>query len=142
MKVLLICACLFFNMLYCDAQLVWKNVDSLYQPLPKSVHVFYSDATLNGRLNRAFYVEADLNDRSLDFLSDTSSGRRLTPTGFYTKNAQPLLVVNCTFFEFVHNSNLNLVVNKGKVLAGNASMPGKGKDTLTYQSHNELIRVQ
>jgi hypothetical protein len=116
-----------------SAQLKWKNVDSLFQPLPASVHVFFSNDSLNGKPNIAYCVIADLKDKQLDFTTDTTKGRRLTPAKFHERDQQPLVVVNCTFFEFVHNSNLNLVMRKGKVIAPNQqSVALKGKDTLKY----------
>ncbi|TDH26524.1 phosphodiester glycosidase family protein [Segetibacter sp. 3557_3] len=114
------------------AQLHWNNVDSLYQPLPAGVHVYFTDDAIEGKPNRAFYVSADLNQRSLEFVTDTTLNRRLTPSSFYTKNARPLLVVNSSFFEFVHNRNLNVVINRGRLLAYNTPIAGRGKDTLTY----------
>jgi exopolysaccharide biosynthesis protein len=42
--------------------------------------------------------------------------------------------MNATFFEFAHNSNLNLVVDGGEIKSYHLhSLPGKGKDTLTYR---------
>ena len=117
-----------------SAQLKWANVDHLYQPLPKSVHDYYSNDSIDGKPNIAFYVEADLKDKSLEFTTQVGSGKRFTPSQYFTNENNPLLVVNTTFFEFVHNSNLNLVVKKGKVLAyNNHSIPGRGKDTFTYR---------
>lgn len=101
------------------AQLTWKNVDSLFQPLPYSVHVYYTNDSLDGKPNIAYYVIADLKDKRLDFTADTSMGRRLTPSQFYTKNDQPLVVVNCTFFSFETNRNLNVVVRDNRILSYN-----------------------
>ncbi len=119
--------------LYTSAQLKWKNADSLYQPLPPGIHVYFSNDSIDGKPNRAYYVTADLQDRSLEFITDTSANRRLTPSSFFERNQQPLVVVNCSFFEFVHNSNLNIVMNKGRLLAYNTAVPGRGRDTLTYK---------
>lgn len=117
----------------CSAQLKWQNVDSLYQPLPPSVHVYFTNDKVDSGNFRAFYLVADLKDKKLDFAADTSFKRRLTPTQFYERNTRPLAVVNCTFFEFEHNSNLNLVVNNGDILAYNHTTTAlKGKDTFTY----------
>ena len=122
----------FFNTA-CFAQLQWKNVDSLYQPLPASVHVFYSDSDVDGKPFKAFYLIADLKDRQLDFTTDTTFQRRLTPTEFYEKNNQPLAVVNTTFFSFETNQNLNMVVKDGKMVSqNNTTTAMKGKDTLKY----------
>ena len=116
-----------------SAQLKWKNVDSLFQPLPSSVHVFYSNDSLDGKPNIAYYVIADLKDKKIDFTADTSMGRRLTPTQFYVKNDEPLVVVNCTFFSFQTNQNLNLVMKKGKLISYNhQSISLRGKDTFKY----------
>jgi len=115
------------------AQSQWQNVDSLYQPLPKSVHVFYTDTPIDTAKFRAFYVIADLNDKKLEFTTDTTYKRRLTPSQFYQKNKEPLVVVNGTFFSFETNQNLNVVIRKGKILSYNVhSIPRKGKDTFTY----------
>lgn len=117
-----------------SAQLKWKNVDSLFGPLPSSVHVYYTnDSMLDGKPNIAYYVIADLKDKKIDFITDTSKGRRLTPTQFYEKNNQPLIVVNCTFFSFETNRNLNLVMKKGKLVSFNHQAQAlRGKDTLKY----------
>ncbi|MBC7902158.1 MAG: phosphodiester glycosidase family protein [Gemmatimonadaceae bacterium] len=116
------------------AQLRWQNVDSLYAPLPASVHVYKSTDSVGGKPNVAFYVEADLNDRALVFNTDTTFRRRLTPTGFYEKNSQPLVVVNTTFFSFQTNQNLNTVIRNGRQLGYNIhTVNGRGKDTFTYK---------
>ena len=109
-------------------------MDSLYGPLPKSVHVYRTTSLIDGKPNIAYYLEADLKDKRLDFTVDTTFQRRLTPSGFYEKNKQPLLVVNTTFFSFATNQNLNVVIKDGKLLGYNIHiLNGKGKDTLTYR---------
>ena len=124
---------LIINSISASAQVKWVNVDSLYQPLPSAVHVFKSTDTLNGKPNIAYYVIADLKDKKLLFDADTTWNRRLTPTQFYQKNQQPLVVVNCTFFSFQTNRNLNVVIKDGKrVAAAEPSIPLRGKDTLKY----------
>jgi hypothetical protein len=115
------------------AQLKWKKVDALYQPLPKSINVYYTTDSLEGKPNIAYYVIAGLKDRKLKFTADTTLNRRLTPQQFYEKNNQPLLVVNCTFFSFQTHQNLNVVIKEGKLVGYNVhAIPGRGKDTLTY----------
>ena len=117
-----------------SAQLKWINVDSLYQPLPSTVHIFKSSDTLDGKPNIAFYLIANLKDKKLLFDADTTLNRRFTPSQFYQKNSQPLVVVNCTFFSFQTNQNLNVVIKNGKQVGYNIhSIPGRGKDTLTYR---------
>lgn len=106
----------------------------MYAPLPRSVHVYFTSNSPDTGKFRAYYLEADLKDKKLQFTTDTAMGRRLTPSQFYQKNKQPLVVVNGTFFSFETNQNLNLVIRNGKLLAYNRqSLPGRGKDTLTYR---------
>lgn len=119
---------------FCFGQLKWVNVDSLFQPLPASVHVYKTTDPLDGKPNIAYYLEADLKDKRLDFTVDTTYKRRLKPLQFYEKNDHPLLVVNTTFFSFATNQNLNVVIKKGKMLSYNVhTITGRGKDTFTYR---------
>lgn len=116
-----------------ESQVTWKNVDSLYQPLPASVHIYFSNDSLDGKPNIAYYLEADLKDKGLDFTTAVGHGKRYTPSQYFENEQQPLVVVNTTFFEFVHNSNLNLVMKDGKMVAFNhQTFAGRGKDTFTY----------
>lgn len=132
-SVLAYCGLIFFS-LQGNAQLTWKNVDSLYGPLPPSVHVYFTNSPVDTSPFRAYYIIADLRDKRLKFTTDTTLNRRLTPSKFYEKNRQPLLVVNTTFFSFATNQNLSVVIKKGKLVSYNVhSIPGKGKDTLTYR---------
>src|SRR6185436_13174621 len=85
-------------------------------------------------LFRAFYLIADLKDKKINFTADTTFSRRLTPNQFYQKNDRPLVLVNCTFFSFATNQNLSVVIKDGKLVGYNVhSIPGRGKDTLTYR---------
>jgi Phosphodiester glycosidase len=130
-KILLI---LFVFPLAANAQLQWKNVDSLFQPLPPTVHVYYSNDSLDGKNNIAYYVSVELKDKKLDFTVDTTLERRLTPMQYFEKNEHPLLVVNCTFFEFNHSKNLNTVIKNGKLVGYNLhNIAGRGRDTFTYR---------
>lgn len=123
-----------FSFLLSFSQQQWQNVDSLYGPLPKSVQVYFTSQPIDTAPFKAYYVIADLKDKNLDFTTDTTLDRRLTPTGFYEKNNQPLVVVNGTFFSFETNRNLNAVVKDGRVVSYNMSLiPGHGKDTMTYR---------
>jgi len=102
--------------------------------LPQGTHVFFTNDSLDGKPNIAYYFIAGIKNKNLFFTSDAKNGTRLTPSQYFEKDEKPLLVVNCTFFEFVHNSNLNLVVKDGNVLANSIqTIAGKGKDTLTYR---------
>ncbi len=111
------------------AQLKWQNVDSLYQPLPKSVHVYFTDQSIDTSKFRAFYVVANLKDKNLDFTTDTTYKRRLTPLQFYEKNEQSLVVVNGTFFSFETNGNLNVVIKDSKLVSLNSKTTRHPLDT-------------
>lgn len=130
-----IIACLLLSIpLVAAAQIKWMSVDSLFQPLPPSVHVYRTQDSLDGKPNIAYYVTADLKDPQLRFHTQTGKGSRFTPTQYFEQEGQPLLVMNCTFFEFVHNSNLNLVMQDGSLQAYQQhTLAGRGKDTLTYR---------
>lgn len=120
--------------LLCAAQLTWQNVDSLYQPLPSSVHVYQSTTMLDGKPNIAYYVSAELNDRNISFSTDTTYKRRLTPLEFFDRNKNAVVVVNSTFFSFATNQNLNLVIKDKKMVGYNVqTINGRGKDTFTYR---------
>ncbi len=125
---------LIINSITVSAQLNWVNIDSLYQPLPASVHIFKTTDLLDGKPNIAFCVIADLKDKNIIFDTDTTRNRRFTPEQFYQKNGQPLVVVNTTFFSFQTNQNLNVVVKNKKFVGYNMhTVNGRGKDTLTYR---------
>lgn len=117
------------------SQLTWKNIDSLYQPLPKSVHVYFTNDRIEDTAPfLAYYLIADLKDKHLNFTTDTTYKRRLTPKQFYEKDQMALAVVNCSFFNFDQNKILNLIVRNGKLIAYNsASLKGTGKDTTVYK---------
>lgn len=117
-----------------QAQWHWQNVDSIFQPLPSSMHVFVTHDSIEGKPNIAYYVSADLNDKAIDFTTQVGNGKRYTPAQYFEREQKPLLVMNCTFFEFVHNSNQNVVIKDGNLLAYQVhTIAGKGKDSLTYR---------
>jgi hypothetical protein len=111
----------------CYGQALWQNVDSLFQPLPPSVHVYKTTSLLDGQPNVAYYVEADLADKKLDFITDTGHHRRLTPSRFYGKNKNALVVVNTTFFSFETNQSLNVVIKDGNLVSMNPDRFRKSK---------------
>src|SRR6478609_6889848 len=111
------------------AQLKWTKVDSLFGPLPSSIHVYKTTDTIEGKPNIAFYAEVDMNDQQINPTVDTTTRRRLTPKEFYEKNAHPLLVVNCSFFEFKESRNLNVVMKNGKLLSYNTQSVFDKKDS-------------
>ena len=130
---LLLAVC-FFITTASFAQVKWINVDTAFAPLPSTVQVYKTTDSVDGKPFIAFYVKAKLKDRKLDFTTDTTLGRRLTPLEFYDKNDKPLVVVNCTFFNFDKNQNLNVVIKNGKMVAYNIhTLPMRGKDTFQYR---------
>jgi exopolysaccharide biosynthesis protein len=127
----------------CIAQLKWQRVDSLFQPLPADVHVYHTNDALDGKPNIAYYVEAPLKSKRLNFTTDTTMNRRLTPQGFYAKNNNPLLVVNGTFFSFETNRNLNIVIKDGKTVSKNINTEKQktGDTTKTVAVYKSAIGI-
>lgn len=124
----------FFISITSFAQVKWVNVDADYAPLPASVQVFKTTDSLDGKPFIAYYVKAKIKDKKLDFTTDTTLGRRLTPLQFYEKNHKPVVVVNGTFFSFATNQNLNVVIKDGKLVGYNIhTIPMRGKDTFQYR---------
>jgi len=114
-------------------QLRWVRVDSLFGNLPATLKVFRCTDSLEGKPFVGYYVEADLKDKNLEFTTQTGYGKRYTPSEYFQLQNNPLLVVNGTFFSFSTNQNLNLVVQKKKLVAYNVtSLRLRGKDTGSY----------
>ncbi|MCK7556920.1 hypothetical protein MKQ70_18630 [Chitinophaga sedimenti] len=101
-----------------SAQLRWKPSDRHNAGLPSTIRVYETTDSLDGKAFRAFYLEADLYDPKLDVYTRVGNGKRYTPSQ-YAEQEGALAVVNTTFFSFADNSNLNIVMHKGKVLANN-----------------------
>ncbi len=115
------------------AQVKWINVDADFAPLPTGFHVYKTTDSLDGKPFIAYCAEAELKNKKLNFTTDTTYKRRLTPTQFFTKNEQPLLVVNTTFFSFATNQNLNVVIKEGKLVSYSVkSTKGKGSYAKEY----------
>jgi exopolysaccharide biosynthesis protein len=113
------------------AQLHWQLVDSVNSNLPTGVKLYYTNDSLDGKPNIAYYIEADLKNKNLIFDVDTTLQRRLTPDQYYEKNNKPLVVLNGTFFNFTTNQNLNVVIKNGKVVSHNIkSVQRKGADSI------------
>ena len=112
----------------------WKNVSTEFNLKTNSIQAFASTSTtLNDSAFRAFYVVINTKDPAIKMGVDTTLYRRLIPDGFYEKLARPTLVMNASFFEFKNNTNLNVLVDQGHILAYNKQdLEGKGKDSLTY----------
>lgn len=130
----LVLAVCFFTPKNSIAQARWSNVDADFQPLPENFHVYKTTDSLDGKPFIAYYAKAKLKDKDLDFTTDTSKDRRLTPLQFYEKYDHPLLVVNACFFSYETNRSQNVVIKNGKMLAFNRhTIPMRGKDTFQYK---------
>jgi hypothetical protein len=113
-----------------QAQIHWKRVDSFQNQLPQGLQLFYTNDSIDSKPNIAYYIEADLNNPNLVFDVDTTFNRRLTPTEFYKKNNEPLVVMNGTFFSFKTNQNLNTIIKNSIPLSFNVpTTKGRGKDS-------------
>jgi hypothetical protein len=133
MRVILLFAVFLAEFNCAAAQWNWTNVDSSFGDLPPSIHVYYTETPTEAKPNKAYYVSIDMNDRSVNFSARVGNGKRFTPQQYFQTENQPLLVMNCTFFEFVHNSNLNVVMRDGKLLSYQVQQtPAKGKDSGMY----------
>jgi hypothetical protein len=122
---------LFGNSAY--SQRTWINADADFGVLPSSVHVYRSTDSIEGKPSIAYYARVRLRDKSIEFTTDSSYKRRLTPSQFYAKNDQPLLVVNGTFFDFATNRNLNVLIRDGRLTGYNIhDIPLKGKDSGSF----------
>ncbi len=134
MKLLLFLGLFTINARLVLAQRQWVNVDDAYGQLPKNFHVYKSTDSIDGKPFIAYYAIAKLKSKAYRIEADTTTKRRLTPTQFYEKNNQPLLVVNASFFSFTTHQNLNLIIKEGKMVSYNIhSIPMKGKDTFQYR---------
>ncbi len=115
------------------SQLRWTRVDSLFGELQPSIKVFYTNDSLEGKPFKAYYIEAILKDKKLEFTTQSGYGNRYTPSNFFEREKNPFVLVNGTFFSFQTNQNLNLLIRKKKLLSYNVtSLKGSGSDSINY----------
>ena len=125
-----------------QSKIEWQNVDSKYGPLPQNIRVYFSDARLDSLPFKAYYVIADIKDKSLSYTTDTTLKRRFTPTQFFNRNNHPVVIVNGTFFSFETNQNLNVVIKNGKAVSFNRkTFRKKGDSITTYPVYNSAIGI-
>lgn len=113
------------------AQISWVNVDAEFGPMPPSMHVFRTSDSLDCKPNIAYYVKVLLKDAGIIFDADTALNRGLTPSAYYERNANPLLVVNCTFFS-PERRNVNVVIDAGKMVSFNIPSVFSKDDSLYH----------
>lgn len=131
--ILCIIICQLMLVPHLSAQVKWKNVTTDYGKLPASINVFSSSDLLDDAPSIMFVAEIKSTDRKIDFYVDTTLLRRLTPQEFFNRSNNPYVVVNCSFFEFVQNRNVNLIVQDSKIVGYDTpAVSRKGKDTLTF----------
>jgi exopolysaccharide biosynthesis protein len=115
-----------------SAQVKWKNVSTEFGKIPPSINVLSSSDLLDGAPSIMFVAEIKSKDKKIDFYVDTTSRRRLTPQQYFSRSNNPYVVVNCSFFEFVQNRNVNIIVQDSKIVGFDTpAVSRKGKDTLT-----------
>jgi len=119
------------------AQLNWKPVGNQFGYLPKSIKVFFSTDSLNGRPFKAFIVIADMKDMGVDFTTEIGEGKRYTPLQYYGMKDSPYIVMNGTFFSFQTNQNLNVVIRNGKMVAYNVpALKSRNSDSFYYPTRS------
>jgi exopolysaccharide biosynthesis protein len=133
---LLSCCILMSGIFTCSvvkSQTNWKDVSNEFGKIPTSIKVLKSDEALDGSPSIIYIATIKSKDHAKQFFVDTASRRRLTPSQYFSRNDQPLVVVNCSFFEFVQNRNVNLIVQNSKMVGYDTpAVSRKGRDTMTY----------
>lgn len=116
------------------AQRNWENIDSLFGLKNPGIHLYRSEDPIEGKPSVAYYVVANLHHRSLSFDTDTTLLRRITPSAYFEKNKQPLVVVNSTFFSLTTWQNLNAVIKNKRLVSYNVNRTAmRGADTGSYR---------
>jgi exopolysaccharide biosynthesis protein len=126
--------CAFITVPVLAQKVQWKNVSAEFDLKTTAIQAYVStSSTLNDSAFKAYYVIINAKDPMIEMGVDTTLYRRFTPTEFYQRLGQSSIVMNASFFEFKNNTNLNVLVNQGHLLALNKQdIEGKGKDSLTY----------
>ncbi|MBC7828120.1 MAG: phosphodiester glycosidase family protein [Chitinophagaceae bacterium] len=129
--------CFCFACFFSVAQLRWKPVKQ--DSLPAGLKLFTTKGSLNGRPFIAYYAEANLKNKKLEFTTQVGNGQRYTPSQFYTREGLPHLVVNGTFFSFATNQNLNVIIRDGKILGYNfPALKSRASDSFYYPTRSAI----
>lgn len=138
-KIILGSILIILNAPFSFGQLRWTQVDTGFGSLPPSVRVFKTTDSLKGKPFIAYYIEANLKSRKLNFTTQTGAGKRYTPSEYYSKEDSPLVVMNGTFFSFETNQNLNAVIKDGKLVAYNQpALKSKMADSFFYPTKSAI----
>lgn len=139
----MVCKNIFFFFCFCFisffsfAQLSWKPV--LQDSLPAGLKLFTTEESLNGRAFIAYYVEVNLKNKRLELTTQVGNGQRYTPSQFYEREGSPAIVVNGTFFSFVTNQNLNIVIRNGRILSYNVpALKSRTSDSFYYPTRGAI----
>jgi hypothetical protein len=123
-----------------NAQVTWRNVDSEFGVMPSSMHVYHTSDSLDGKPNIAYYAKVPLKDAEIIFDADTALNRGLTPTAYFERNGNPLLVVNCTFFS-PERRNVNIVIDEGRMVSYNVPSVFSKEDSLYHYVTRSAIGI-
>lgn len=104
---------------FCFAQLHWKKVSNDFDSLPKSIRIFKTTDSLNGRPFKAWCAEIRLKDKHLEFTTQTGRGKCYTPSEYYAMEGNPYIVINGGYFSYQTHQNLNVIIRNGKMEAYN-----------------------
>ncbi len=140
-KYVSVCTFFVFALFCAQAQtnLKWKKVNADFGYLPKSINLYKTSDSLNGRPFIAYYLEANIKDRNLDFTTQVGNGKRHTPQEYFSMEDEPYVLVNASFFSFQTNQNLNLVMKNGKMLAYNTpALKAKNTDSFYYPTRSAI----
>lgn len=136
-KKIVLLSCFYFLVSNSYTQLLWKPVAD--HGLPKSIKVFSTNDSLNSRPFVAFYAEANLKNKGLEFTTSIGEGERFTPSQFYHREDSPYIVVNGTFFSFQTNQNLNVVIKDGKLVSYNVpALKSTTSDSFYYPTRSAI----
>lgn len=120
-------------------QLRWKKVNAEFGYLPNSINIYRTTDSLDGSPFIAYYIEAKLKDRNIEFTTQVGKGKRFTLSEYYEKEDNPYILVNGTFFSFQTNQNLNTVIRNGKMIAYNVpAVKSKNSDSFYYPTRSAI----
>lgn len=138
-KKLVLCSFALLLVIAGYSQLRWKKVNSEFGYLPKSINIYKTTDSLNGKPFIAYYIEAKLSDRNLEFTTQVGEGKRFTPSQYFSREDSPYVLVNGTFFSFETNQNLNTVIREGKMVAYNVpALKSRVSDSFYYPTRSAI----
>lgn len=115
-------------------QVRWQNIDNSFDSLPSTLHIYFTNDSLDGAPFLSYYASVKLKDEHIDFSVQTGDGNSYTPEQYYRQQSKPpLLVVNGPFFSFESNQILSLLIRGGKMISYQVNtLKGSGPDSSLY----------